>query len=196
MMGGHMGPPLRRKCTGHVGSAEPGAKVELHQPQFLQTQGPVARREFRPATQFWPGGIFLAAQGGTPGKGGGGGGPGGARSPLPEPSPSVFWFLFHVEKELAHQGETLQNGAPSRRALQSKQKPKERRGSSNEIRSFIAPSSGPFGATFPYPLCRCATSPLDKGSRPPGGRLLEGEHLSSAGGRLKKSRLQNPRGQK
>ena len=25
----------------------------------------------------------------------------------------------------------------------------------------------PFGATFPYPLCRCATSPLDKGSRPP-----------------------------
>ena len=96
-----------------------------------------------------------------------------------EPSPSVFWFLFHVEKELAPQGETLQNGAPSRRALQSKQKPKERRGSSNEIRSFITPSSGPFGATFPQ-----------------GGRLLEGEHLSSAGGRLKKSRLQNPRGQK
>ena len=35
--------------------------------------------------------------------------------------PSVFWFLFHVEKELAPlekelapQGETLQNGAPSR----------------------------------------------------------------------------------
>ena len=36
---------------------------------------------------------------------------------------------------------------------------------------MIVPSSGPFGATFPYPLCRCATSPLDKGSRPPGGRL-------------------------
>ena len=34
-----------------------------------------------------------------------------------------------------------------------------------------APSSGPFGATFPYPLCRFATSPLDKGSRPPGGRF-------------------------
>ena len=31
---------------------------------------------------------------------------------------------------------------------------------------------------------------------PPGGRLLEGEHLSSAGGRLKRSRLQNPRDQK
>ena len=36
---------------------------------------------------------------------------------------------------------------------------------------MIVPSSGPFGATCPYPLCRCATSPLDKGSRPPGGRL-------------------------
>ena len=34
-------------------------------------------------------------------------------------------------------------------------------------------------ATFPYPLCRFATSPLDKGSRPPGGRL-------------KKSRRRNP----
>ena len=29
------------------------------------------------------------------------------------------------------------------------------------------PSSAPFGGTCPYPLCRCATSPLDKGSRPP-----------------------------
>ena len=34
--------------------------------------------------------------------------------------------------------------------------------------AFIAPSSGPFRAT--YPLCRCATSSLDKGSRPPGGK--------------------------
>ena len=31
--------------------------------------------------------------------------------------------------------------------------------------------SGLRPATFPYPLCRFATSPLDKGSRPPGGRL-------------------------
>ena len=33
-------------------SAKPGAAVESHQLQFLQTQGPVARREFRPATQI------------------------------------------------------------------------------------------------------------------------------------------------
>ena len=26
-------------------------------------------------------------------------------------------------------------------------------------------------AAFPYPLCRCATSPLDKGSRPPEGKV-------------------------
>ena len=69
MMGGHMEPPLRRDYkpsgtggsgtrpygiirTGHVGSAEPGAKVELHQPQFLQTQGPVARIELRKVTQI------------------------------------------------------------------------------------------------------------------------------------------------
>ena len=28
-----------------------------------------------------------------------------------EQTPSVFWFLFHVEKELALQGETLETGA-------------------------------------------------------------------------------------
>ena len=32
--------------------------------------------------------------------------------------------------------------------------------------------------TFPYPLCRFATSPLDKGSRPPRGRLLRGASSS------------------
>ena len=38
--------------TGSVGSAEPGAEIEPHQRQFLHTQGPVARREFRPITQI------------------------------------------------------------------------------------------------------------------------------------------------
>ena len=33
---------------------------------------------------------------------------------------------------------------------------------------------------LPYPLCRFATSPLDKGSRPPRGRLFWGEPPSSA----------------
>ena len=38
--------------TGSVCSVNPGAVVEPHQRKFMQTQGPVARREFRPATQI------------------------------------------------------------------------------------------------------------------------------------------------
>ena len=38
--------------TGSVGSSKPGAEIEPHQRQFLHTQGPVARREFRPITQI------------------------------------------------------------------------------------------------------------------------------------------------
>ena len=45
--------------------------------------------------------------------------------------------------------------------------------------SITAPSSAPFGGTCPYPLCRFATSPLDKGSRPPGGRLKKSRRRNS-----------------
>ena len=38
--------------TGSVCSVNPGAVVEPHQRKFMQTQGPVARQEFRPATQI------------------------------------------------------------------------------------------------------------------------------------------------
>ncbi len=38
--------------TGSVCSANPGAEVEPHRRQFLQTQGPVARKESRKATQI------------------------------------------------------------------------------------------------------------------------------------------------
>ena len=50
-VGEALGPPAKI-CTSSVGSAKPGAQMESHQRQFLQTQGPVARREFRPATQI------------------------------------------------------------------------------------------------------------------------------------------------
>ena len=67
--GGPMWPPLRanqnisRRAgedtrpygvfnTGSVCSVNLGAVVEPHQRKFMQTQGPVARREFRPATQI------------------------------------------------------------------------------------------------------------------------------------------------
>ena len=42
----------------------------------------------------------------------------------------------------------------------------------NQIRNLPPHPSRLRRATFPYPLCRFATSPLDKGSRPPRGRLF------------------------
>ena len=44
--------PYGGKRTGSVGSAGSGAAVERHQGQILQTQGPVARREFRASLRF------------------------------------------------------------------------------------------------------------------------------------------------
>ena len=82
-----MGPPLRRitddsrerragegtrpygvSSTGNVCSAKPGAKAEPHQRQFLQTQGPVARRELRKATQILCAGRALPTQRDNPRK--------------------------------------------------------------------------------------------------------------------------------
>ena len=82
-----MGPPLRRitddsqerragegtrpygvSRTGNVCSAKPGAKAEPHQRQFLQTQGPVARRELRKATQILRAGRTLPTQRDNPRK--------------------------------------------------------------------------------------------------------------------------------
>ena len=44
----------------------------------------------------------------------------------------------------------------------------------NQIRNLPPHPSRLRRAAFPYPLCRFATSPLDKGSRPPRGRLFLG----------------------
>ena len=49
-------------------SAKPGAEVEPHQRQFLQTQGPVARRELRKATQILRAGRTLPTQRDNPRK--------------------------------------------------------------------------------------------------------------------------------
>ena len=105
-------PPWRGKaiCIGSVGSANLGAEAELHQPQFLQTQGPVAREGFRPITQILRAGTSaLTNQERVPVMGS------GADSPCQgemarraregraseyervsahfEPSPGAFWFL-------------------------------------------------------------------------------------------------------
>ena len=54
--------------TGNVCSVNPGAVVEPHQRKFMQTQGPVARREFRPATQILRAGNALPGPRGNPRK--------------------------------------------------------------------------------------------------------------------------------
>ena len=58
--------PYGGKRTGSVGSAWPGAAVERHQGQILQTQGPVARRELRVPLRFCAPELFCPLQGVTP----------------------------------------------------------------------------------------------------------------------------------
>ena len=84
-------------CAGTVGSETAGAVVEPHRQQFLQTQGPVARRGFRPATPFLRAGddVLLTSRA-SPVMGSGESGPmdlGEAersRSPSAA-SPAAFW---------------------------------------------------------------------------------------------------------
>ena len=52
--------------TGTVGSSKPGAGVEPHRLQFLQTQGPVAREEPLTATQILRAGRILPDLRGIP----------------------------------------------------------------------------------------------------------------------------------
>ena len=58
--------PYGGKRTGSVGSAGSGAAVERHQGQILQTQGPVARREFRASLRFCAPEILLGLAGMRP----------------------------------------------------------------------------------------------------------------------------------
>ena len=88
-------------------------------------------------------------------------------------------------KKLAPQGETLPPPAGGEIPLHV----------TNQIRNLPPHPSRLRRATFPYPLCRFATSPLDKGSRPPRGRLLRGSSLIRPlrghlppGGRLRNKR--------
>ena len=51
---------------GALARQNSGAQMGPHQRQFLQTQGPVARKELRKATQILRAGNFCPSQGGTP----------------------------------------------------------------------------------------------------------------------------------
>ena len=91
---------IRRTCT--VCSAKPGAPTGPHQFQFLQTQGPVARREFRPATQILRAGNFLPSPRGNPRKWGSGGKPTWRTKFAPAASPGDSLVTFSsLRKSLA-----------------------------------------------------------------------------------------------
>ena len=70
------------------------------------------------------------------------------------------------EHEVLIRSRSRRRNSPAKRTIQ---RPDEGIGPYKK-RSIIAPSSGPFGATFPIPS-GLRPSPLDKGSRPPRGRL-------------------------
>ena len=84
-------------------------------------------------------------------------------------SPAILWFLSHRWERNSPPagGETPLRKEPSSGPMRASGPTKKR--------SIIAPSSAPFGGTYPYPLCRFATSPLDKGSRPPEGKAFGGD---------------------
>ena len=101
-----------------------------HQRQFLQTQGPVARKESLTATQIFRAGNFLSDPRGNPRKRG----PGGKRSyghevPVGRVPGDPLGPFPSLGKDLA--ADAAKHPRNSQR------------------NSIIAPSSGPFGATFP-----------------------------------------------
>ena len=63
--GGPVCRPYGGERTGSVGSATPGAGAGPQQRQFLQGQGPVARREFETPLRFCAPGLFCLTQGVT-----------------------------------------------------------------------------------------------------------------------------------
>ena len=91
-VGEALGPPARIR-TGNVGSAKAGAVVEPQQRQFLHTQGPVARLEFRPFTQILrAGNIAKPDRYASPVMGSGESGPMGTKCPSAA-SPVAFCLL-------------------------------------------------------------------------------------------------------
>ena len=66
LSGDRKGRPYGVSSTSTVGSVKPGAEVEPHQQQFLQLQGPVARRELRLPLRFCAPELFCLSQGITP----------------------------------------------------------------------------------------------------------------------------------
>ena len=105
--GDRKGCPYGVSSTSTVGSVKPGAEFESHRMQFWGSQAPVGREETQTATQILRAGTFTELLRRGPRSGGLGESRHWRTEFASAASLSVFWFLFHVEKELAPQGETL-----------------------------------------------------------------------------------------
>ena len=147
-----------------VGSDHPGAGMEPQQRQFLQTQGPVARREFRHPLRFCAPEGFCLLQGVTPVNGGPGKGD--------YEHEVLIWSRPRRRfGDFAAAGKVTRRPQAAKFPLRKEPSSGPMRASGpTKKRSIIAPSSAPFGGTFPIPS-GLRPSPLDKGSRPPRGRL-------------------------
>ena len=115
---------------------------------FPQTQGPVARREFRTSIRFCAPEGFCLAKGVTPVMGDRGKAVLWARSARRPRPPAILWFLSHRWER-----NSPRRAKPSRRPQAAKSPCEERN------RSIIAPSSAPV----------CALGHL-----PPRGKALKG----------------------
>ena len=158
------GPRPARRCTRRVQeaapyspapaatySAKPGVAVKQHQRKFLQTKGPVARNETIKATQILHAGSSAqSSRYASPVNGVRGkrpmdlGGTKWSRSPSAA-SPAILWFLSH----------RWERNSPRRAKLCQT----ARRVVVPYMGWKPAPSSAPFGGTYPYPLWPSAISP-------------------------------------
>ncbi len=91
--GDRKGRPYEEKRTGSVGSVNSGAVVKSQSPQFLQTQGPVARKKSRRPLHFCAPEILQnLTDTPSPVMGSGESGPMGTKCPTAA-SPVAFWLL-------------------------------------------------------------------------------------------------------
>ena len=145
------GAPARIR-TGSVGSAKPGAVLEPHQRQFLQTQGQVAREVSRKATPFLrAGNDAQSLRSASSVTGDRGKGEYGRISAHPEPSPGDSLVTFSSLRK------SLAAGAAKFSPHFLKGTEKRRRGQAPALPRICA---------LTCPLIR----PL-RGHLPPGGRL-------------------------
>ena len=159
-VGEPLGAPARIR-TGSVGSAKSGAVVEPHRPQFSAQPGPGGPAGIQTLTQILRAGTFLPDPRGNPRKWGPGKGD-YEHEVLIWSRPRRFFGDFLIVEKVT-------------RRPQAAKPPCKKRNCSIIAPSSVwpdgqppsplggrllggAPSSGPFGGTYPYSLCRFATS--------------------------------------